>query len=382
MPNNDLSLTNYGFEVFPPQNSLAYPSTNALNGGQVNSEMNVRYIMMRLTRKSFVMLPEKYDNESKTVDETGNITDSATTTYGMLGAFDITISQENTHSIIIDSGECNINGYYFKCSKPTTLDFNRLNQQNQNAIVDLLKETTDSTLYIKFGTRVDSEGHLLYYNKSANTTSNFKGVVITFTNEKPNKEELWLGSVTFNSNTDLTIKSVTNNSDKFIYINGDNIYIDNSNYPEVNNIYELVDYFIKKLFGGGLNNDLVVIGPEPTNKDNTTNIYITNKNSLHKELLRLYYNTVEHNGGLALYSDTVANNGSLIRNLITFTNLLSNNASVNICTNLNVESITTHTNKVFVKDNDNNTTITVETNGDITSTATITGKVVRGAVWG
>ena len=89
MANNDLSLTNYGFEVFAPQDSLAYPSTNALNGGQVNSETNVRYIMMRLTRKSFVMLPEKYNNESETVDETGTVNKVTTTNYGNLGAFDI-----------------------------------------------------------------------------------------------------------------------------------------------------------------------------------------------------------------------------------------------------------------------------------------------------
>lgn len=382
MANNDLSLTNYGFEVFAPQDSLAYPSTNALNGGQVNSETNVRYIMMRLTRKSFVMLPEKYNNESETVDETGTVTKVTTTNYGNLGAFDIHISEENSHSIVIDSGECNINGYYFKCSKPTTVDFVKLNLKNDSIITNLLNDTTDNTLYVKFATRVDSEGHLLYYNKSAKNTSNFKGVVITFTNEKPNKEELWLGSITFNNSTDLLVTNVINNTDKFIFINGDNIYIDNSDYPNVNNIYQLIDYFIKKLLGQGFDNDLVIIGPDPSNKDNTTNIYITNKDSIHSELLRLYYSPTTHSGGLALYSDTVANNGSLIRNLITFTDLLSDNASVNICTNLNIESITTHTNKVLVKDNDNNATVTIETNGDITSKASITGKVVYGAVWG
>lgn len=385
-------LSKYGFEVFPASTSLAYPSTNSLNGGQVNSEKNIRYIMLRLTRKSFVLPPEKYDNDSIYVDEDGNVENSARTSYEVLGAFDLSVDETDKHKMYISSGECNVDGYYFKCSNDKTeIDFSTLKDEHKSALQEALQKTEDNTLYVVFSTRVDAEGHLLYYTKANGVSSNFEGVVISFTDEKPNNEELWLGSITFTDNTNLIIDHVENNENKFMYINGDNIYIDNSSYPNVSNLYELIDWFIKHLLGDGLNQDLVVIGPDPANSDGTTNIYITNKNKLHSELLRLYYNPTSHEGGLALYSDTVANNGMLIKEIFSFTGLTSSTnprttigTKVTMSDNVTIKGTTTHRNSISIYDGEDatETSLYINSNGTITSKNTITGTKVYGAVWG
>ena len=257
--------------VFSYLKSFAYPSANAQNQGQLNSEENIRWIMLRLTRRSFTLTKE-----------------------------DFWVTRTGDYELTIASGDANIEGYHFKCEIDTILDLTSedfLNQSLQALLDEATTEEDAFTLYIKFKKNIDASGHLLSYSTDTTTgkPTNFQGFEIVLTNVKPEPTEFYLASLeVYKYNGKPYIKSVTNNMYKCMFVNSTNIFADDDALGETDRtLNNLIFYLIRKIMGEGIDGDIITYGDD---NRTTTNVILSKKNS--NSYLRLYFNAETKIGGL------------------------------------------------------------------------------------
>ena len=342
--------------VFSNAQSLAYPSANAINGGQLNSEENIRDIITRVSTKSFVIrrLPNP--------DNPLGVTD-ASNDYFSLSYI------EGSSILYIAPGECNIRGYYFRCKSQTAIDLNAYISQDQS-----LQELFDNwnpnsgdpdedpqsiTLSIYMTVKKDSAHHILSYMPSELGYTNFLGVVVDISNDpsKFNYFDLLLGTIEITKTVSgFEITDVTNNENKFKFLDADDIFHYNSITQIYESLQEYIEYLISQSSNGDIHDNLTVFGPTIAN--DTTNIYITSNNG--EKLFRLYYDYTNNVGGLALYSGSLDNNGkvdlsnyTMLKDLMRFSDLpeyvgdTSNQGTLDIgtlnvnCKGLSTDGITT-----------------------------------------
>jgi len=291
--------------VFSAINSFAYPSANSQNQGQLNSEENIKWIMLRLTKRTFTLTPD-----------------------------DFKLSKKNTENTIftISNGDANIEGYHFRCTQTTEIDITDekfYTAELEQLLVNATSESTAIKLYIKFKKNVDASGHLLTYSTdtSTQTISNFEGFEIILTSATPYADEFYLGYVSVYKNQgNVTISEVVNNPYKCMFINSTNIYADDDNLGnEERTLNNLIKYLINSILGGGLDSDIICYGPDTGNRDGTSNIFISNKKlyllstknpnasgvtaeekkaiedaKKNMNYIRIYYNPMERKGGIQL----------------------------------------------------------------------------------
>ena len=291
--------------VFNSLKCFAYPSANAQNQGQLNSEENIRWIMLRLTKRSFTLTQQDFALYKKSTDE---------------------------HIFVINAGKANIDGYYFYCSDETEIDLDSENFMTPELVALLATATSPETaikLYVKFEKNTDSADHLLTYSTdtTTQTISKFEGFKIILTDKEPSVNEFYLGYLTVYKNQGETvIDKVVNNIYKCMFLNSSNIYVDDNNLGnEERTINNLIKYLINSILGKGIDSDIVCYGPDPGNHDGTSNMFICNKQmyTLSQEnendpnltpeeksaiieakkkinYLRLYYNPTTKIGGLQI----------------------------------------------------------------------------------
>ena len=114
-------------KYYPASDAYIYPSSNSNDGGEVNSEENLRMITDKLTFKNFV------------VRRTGN---------------EMTISKLDSKTLHISEGECSIEGYYIKLNQIDYSVSSLVKNKTYHAIVQLLK---DSSAHVRGdGTNIDT----------------------------------------------------------------------------------------------------------------------------------------------------------------------------------------------------------------------------------
>lgn len=394
-------------KVFSNETSLAYPSANAINGGELNSEENIKNIVTRISTKSYTIrrLPNADDTDG---------TDVSDETFGLSKSADGTI-------LYIASGECNIRGYYFRCRSQTNI--NLTDYMNESEFLtnlynnwDTIVTGSDITLYVYLNVRKDGTGHILSYSAENLTYTNFEGVVVTFTDTPTSTFDLLLGTMNISKNTvspGFIINSVTSNEDRFTFLDANDIFYYDEDTQTLLNLVSLILKYIKENATGSIHDDITVFGPTISNVDNTTNIYITTTNA--EKLFRIFYNATDTTGGLALYSGSLDSDGevvvgSLIKNLMVFTDLpitpgqvidtlltigvnvtISNNAVID--NNLTVNGVTNLNGNVNIGTVSNTSTISINgsisvlptsnnSNGTTINDSTIIADKVYGAVWG
>lgn len=261
--------------VFNPIQSFAYPAANAQNSGQLNSEENIKWIMLRLTRRSFTLTPD-----------------------------DFKLSRTTNTKFTISKGDANIDGYHFKCKEDTIIDITDeafMNDELRELLQNATSESTAIILYVKFKENVDAAGHLITYETDTETgkMSNFRGFEIFLTNVKPETDEFYLGYLTvYTSSGSPYISKVTNNIYKCMFLNTSNIFADDDNLGETERtVNNLIKYLITKIFGEGLDGDIITYGNK-NNGDKTTNILLSNKDI--KSYLRFYYDADSKIGGVGI----------------------------------------------------------------------------------
>ena len=313
-----------GLEVFSTTDSLAYPSANAINGGELNSEENIRNIVTRISTKSFVIkrLPNA-DNAVGTVISGQNETLDNDNSFGL--------SHNDNNVLCIAPGECNIRGYYFRSKVQININFDDyIASTTDNDIKDLfvnwssyIAEGNVATLYVYLVVKQDSTNHILTYSNVNLNFTNFQGVVVAFTTEPQSAYDLLLGTVDVSKTASgLDITGTTNNIYKFTFIDTDDIFHYDVDNETIISIYDLILKYVRANSPSCIHNDLTVLGP--TTSNGTTNIFITSPNN--DNVFRLYYNYDNNEGGLALYSGTQDESGNvilggLLKNLLVFTNL-------------------------------------------------------------
>jgi hypothetical protein len=271
-------------EVFNPKKCMAYPSANSKNSGQLNSEENIRWIMLRLTRRSFTLTPDD---------------------------FMLTNSSTDSSKFVIKSGNANIDGYHFNCTVDTEVSLTDYFQGEDLHLIDSVTSKSDAkSFYVKFKKNVDAADHLLTYTEdlTTGTMSNFSGITIIITNKPPTSDELYLGTlkVGLGSNNKPHIYAIENNIYKCMFINSSNIYADVDELGnEDRTIINLISYLIRIAMGGGIQSDLVSYGPKDGNGDGTTNLMLTkyhivNGNKEPMSYVRLYYNPTTEKGGIGI----------------------------------------------------------------------------------
>lgn len=243
--------------VFNALKSFAYPSANSQNQGQLNSEENIKWIMLRLTKRSFTLTPEDFQISKK------------------LGA---------NNTFVIASGNANVEGYHFRCTESTEINIDDtafMTAELQELLANASSVSTAIKIYIKFKKNIDSAGHLLTYSTDTETQtiSKFEGFELILTNVEPATNEFYLGYLTVYKNQGETyINEVVNNIYKCMFLNTTNIYADDENLgKEERTINNLIKYLINSLIGGGLDSDIICYGPTPENHDGTTNLFLCNK---------------------------------------------------------------------------------------------------------
>lgn len=334
--------------VFSNAQSLAYPSANAINGGQLNSEENIRDIVTRVSTKSFVI--KRLPNADNPID-----TNDASNDYFSLSYI------EGSSTLHIAPGECNIRGYYFRCKSQTAIDLNAY--ISQDSFMSDLFSNWDSyadgqqsvTLYVYMNVKKDSAGHILSYMPSELEYTNFLGVVVDITNSPTEYSyfDLLLGTMEITKTiSGFEITQITNNENKFKFLDADDIFHYNSITQIYESLQEYIEYLISQSSNGDIHDNLTVFGPTIAN--DTTNIYITSNNG--EKLLRLYYDYTNNVGGLALYSGSLDNNGkvdlsnyTMLKDLMRFSDLpeyvgdTSNQGTLDIGTlNVNCSGLSTN----------------------------------------
>lgn len=278
-----MATFNFDKEVFNVKDCDAYPSSNAQNGGQINSEDNIRWIMLRLTKRSFTLSEQDFK-----IYYEGN---------------------SNPSVLCISPGKANIDGYCFNCKEITYIDLNEFfDESSLGELLSIIQVSQSVTLYVKFKKCTDSADHLLAYEEDVinHTISKFLGFRLVLTTEVPASDELYLGTIKVKAkNASLYIDEVRSNKYKCMFINASSIYADEDELGNQDRtLYNLIKYIVSQSFNSGVG-DLVLYGNE-NNRDGTTNIFLSNT---HKRddpqraaeyYLRLYYNAETSKGGLAL----------------------------------------------------------------------------------
>lgn len=396
-------------EIFANDQSLAYPSANAINGGELNSEENIRNIVTRISTKSFVIkrLPNADDIDGTSVG-TGS------------DAFDLYKGEDNT-TLYIAPGECNIRGYYFRCKTQTSINLtsyigtsNFLTDLYNNWDNYLESDSTTLDLYVYLNVMKDGSDHILSYTAEDVSYSNFRGVVVTLTNTKTSTYDLLLGTINVakdSQSSSFIINTVTNNDNKYTFIDANDIFSYDSDTQSLLSLEEVIVKLIQKEASGNIYDNVTIFGPT-TSTDNTTNIFITDTSA--EKLFRIYYNPNNNVGGLALYSGSLDSNnkvvvGSLITSLLTFTNLpvsssavlntiLTISTSVTISKNLivngdlRVDGSSTLYGNITIGSTTNTSNVnltgtlnilsTTNGNGTIITDSQVKADKVYGAVWG
>jgi hypothetical protein len=280
--------------VFDALQCFAYPSANAQNSGQLNTEENIRWIMLRLTQRSFTL------SES-----------------------DFFLSKTNDTTFTIKNGKANIDGYYFECKTDTIIDVTSsdiLTEHLINIIQNITTSANAIPLYIKFKRNVDSAGHLVTYetDTTTNTISKFKGFEIILTDVAPKAEEFYLGYINvYYKNGTICIRDVVNNPYKCTFLNTSNLFADDDDLGNTERtINNLIKMLIRDILNGGLDGDIIVYGDEVT-RDGTTNIFLSRKakdSESQPSYLRLYYNPTTMIGGMGIVNDLSILRESNIRN--------------------------------------------------------------------
>lgn len=271
-------------EVFNPKKCTAYPSANSKNSGQLNSEENIRWIMLRLTRRSFTLTQDDF-----------MLVNSAT----------------DSSKFIIKSGNANIDGYHFNCTVDTEIDLSNYFQGEDLHLIDSVTSKSDAKpFYVKFKKNVDSADHLLTYTEdlTTGTMSNFSGITVIITNKPPESDELYLGilKLGLGANNKPHIWGIENNKYKCMFINSSNIYADVDELGnEDRTLINLIGYLIRVAMGGGMQSDLISFGPKDGNPDGTTNLLMTKYQIVNGQkeamnYIRLYYNPTTGKGGLGI----------------------------------------------------------------------------------
>ena len=373
-----MTTFNFDKEVFNVKNCEAYPSSNAQNGGQINSEDNIRWIMLRLTKRSFTLSEQDFK-----IYYEGNSSPSV---------------------LCISPGKANIDGYCFSCKEITYIDLNEFfDESSLGELLSIIQVSQSVTLYVKFKKCTDSADHLLAYEEDVinHTISKFLGFRLVLTTEVPAADELYLGTIKVKAkNASLYIDEVRSNKYKCMFINASSIYADEDALGKQDRtLYNLIKYIVNQSFNSGVG-DLILYGNENT-MDGTTNIFLSNINKRDNPqradecFLRLYYNAKLNKGGLALvdqlnklsnttitnsydiftfdFSDTSTPTMKIHINSFTIGDdgIILNNGNVDIAGNLTVGG------SYFSKGGNINLTsgnITV-TNGEVRATK------VYGAVW-
>lgn len=286
-----MATFNFDKEVFNVKNCEAYPSSNAQNGGQINSEDNIRWIMLRLTKRSFTLSEQDFK-----IYYEGNSSPSV---------------------LCISPGKANIDGYCFNCKEITYIDLNEFfDESSLGELLSIIQVSQSVTLYVKFKKCTDSADHLLAYEEDVinHTISKFLGFRLVLTTEVPASDELYLGTIKVKAkNASLYIDEIRSNKYKCMFINASSIYADEDELGNQDRtLYNLIKYIVSQSFSSGMG-DLILYGNESNyrrDKDNnyigTTNILISNPNKrddpqrASEHYLRLYYDAYDRKGGLAL----------------------------------------------------------------------------------
>ena len=396
-----------GIEVFGINTSLAYPSANAINGGELNSEENIRNIVTRISTKSFVIkrVPTEDDLDGTTIT-TSSSSNNEDESFGL--------SFSNS-TLYIAPGECNIRGYYFRSKNQTAINLNDFIVTDKE-LNDLyinwdtyVTEGSNVTLYVYLQVKKDSSDHILSFTADNLSYSKFRGVVVQFTTEKKSYYDLLLGEISISkSELGFTINSAMSNDHKFIFLDANDIFHLNIEKNDYETLEEYIETLIMLNSNGDIHDNLTIYGD---NIDNNTNIILTNESG--EKLFRLYYNPTNNTGGLSLHSGHIDSNGKavitgLIKQLLSFTNLptsstdsspsLEIGANVTIDNNLTVQAETTLNDDVTFNgdvtignSNSNNQNVTlygsinIPSNNNIPTQITenvIQADKVYGAVWG
>lgn len=363
-------------EVFNAKQSLAYPASNAQNSGQLNSEENIRWIMLRLTKRSFTLTEQDF----KLYYE-GNV---------------------NPSILKIASGTANIDGYYFRCDEITDIELNDFfNADEKATLMSQIQIANEVLMYVKFKKNVDAADHLLTYTEdtATQTISKFLGFTITLTTDVPTADELYLGTVKIKvKNSRLYVSEVKSNPYKCMFINSTSIYADEDNLGNQDRtLYNLIKYVVQQTFNTGIG-DLTLYGNEDTT-DGTTNIFLSNRNkrdnpSSNECFLRLYYNATSRKGGLALIDQLhKIKNSSITNSYDIFT--FDFTSTVKPQMKIHINSFTIGDNGITLDDGNvgigKNLTVGGEyysekgginlTAGNITTNGIVRAEKVYGAVW-
>ena len=311
-------------EVMSNESSMAYPSANATNGGELNSEENVREIVNRLTDRSFVLPYIPTEDELL-------YSDVETLQIGRT----FTLSSINNQILTISEGKANIRGYYFKNTNQTTINLYDyiINSDTLNDIYynwDNYRYIDTSTgteqpvtrdyvrLYVYLTVKKDSIDHILTYDVENESYSNFKGVVVGLTTDPENSSnyDLLLGYVDVNS--DLSIAGTSNEPNRFLSLNIDKLYkLENGT---IYNFYDILKQYLDTV--SSFHSNITVYGPQ--NSDDRSYIYLTRPNST--TALRFFYDDSDM-GGIELCQPTFDTNGNIngvvggsVLPLVTFNN--------------------------------------------------------------
>jgi hypothetical protein len=294
-------------EVMSNESSMAYPSANATNGGELNSEENVREIVNRLTDRSFVLPYIPTEDELLYLDlETLQIGRT------------FTLSSINNQILTISEGKANIRGYYFKNTNQTTINlfdyiinsdtlrdiyYNWDNYRYIDTSTGAPTITPYVRLYVYLTVKKDSIDHILTYDVENESYSNFKGVVVGLTNDPENSSnyDLLLGYVLVNR--DLSIVLTSNEPNRFLSLNIDKLYkLENGT---IYNFYDILKQYLDTV--SSFHNNITVYGPQ--NSDNSSYIYLTRPNSA--TALRFFYNSSNNSGGIELCQPTFDTDGNI-----------------------------------------------------------------------
>lgn len=370
-------------EVFNAKKCLAYPSANSQNSGQLNSEENIRWIMLRLTKRSFTLTEQDFK-----LSYEGN---------------------SNPSVLKIAGGTANIDGYYFRCDEVTTVEIDNDTNTgffNGDAKATILSQLqiagSDVLFYVKFKKNVDASDHLLTYtdNPTQQTNLKFLGFSVTLTTETPTVDELYLGTIRVKAkNGKLYITEVKSNPYKCMFINSSSIYADEDALgAQDRTLFNLIKYIVQQVFTTGIG-DLILYGNN--NNDGTTNILLSDEvkrdsgDASEHKYLRLYYNADSKKGGLALIDQL----NKLALNNITNTNDIFTfdfNEDRSPTMKIHINSFTIGNNGIVLDDDGN---VTIKNNltvggtyksskggielgsGNITTNGVVRADKVYGAVW-
>lgn len=403
-------FTSTELEVFDKNRTLAYPSANAINGGEINSEENIRNIVTRLSAKSYVIK---------------RVVSKETNEYAASSTFQLTKDNNVASKLIINGGEANIRGYYFRSRIPTEINLNSYLTDADSDLYKLYNNVDGAwpgaseltyptiTMYVYLNVKQDSAKHILTYDvtDTSEDYTPFRGVVVDFTTTTNTDNDLLLGSFELNrDNSGFIINNVISDENRFTFLDANDIYVYNETTHQFNNLKEIVQQYVQELNLNDIYDNLIVYGP--TISDNGTCIYLTNNDK--NRLFKLYFDQNSATGGLGLYESIIEDDeivdDTLIQSLLSFTSLpvsgiVGNTAlvvgtiteiakSLTVDENLTVNGNTNIDGNTTLGSASNNTTtingsITVaKSNPSDTSTVTtidedkIIAKKVFGAVWG